>query len=197
MIVRQAPDVAAVLQVVAATGERRQLGVLPFPRRSVEEIHGLPQGGLVVGVRDSTRRGLYRMGVPGLRDTLLRVSPAAAINTGFAVAPTGREAAYYVRDGARLAVEAVDLVTGRHRRVATARPFNLPFWLSDGSLVFTSNDDWYQLRPGERSIRPLLEAPFDLANYRLSANGLRAVANVTFHRGDVYMVRNFGDLLRR
>jgi Tol biopolymer transport system component len=100
-------------------------------------------------------------------------------------------------------VAQVNLNTGTFSRFASlgAEDLGVPTWLNDGSIIFDILETrgaqaLYTIRPGGRAKR-LGALPHAPATYSVSADGRRLVATSRSDKRDVYMIRNFGDFLKR
>ena len=96
-------------RIDAASGQRTGLAVLRPGGRTVNDVHALPGGGMVLSVRDSTMSGIHRFMVPGLPDTVFALPPIQTSAGVLATSPDGREVAAFGQDGRQFYVEGVDL----------------------------------------------------------------------------------------
>jgi tRNA A-37 threonylcarbamoyl transferase component Bud32 len=150
--------------------------------------------------------GIRRLGVPGVPDTTFVIPEFAFRSIALANSPDGQATAWVGFDpnGDSLLVERVSLLDGSMRRLAAfyADGAGGAFWLSDGSLLLQIRETaatlaWYRLPAGGGPPVRLGSPPRYPAEYTMSLDGRRVVANVQEDRPDIYLIRNFAELWRR
>jgi hypothetical protein len=146
------------------------------------------------------------LGVPGRPDTLFPLpEPVGHVNT-LDPSPDGRHLAtigWDINDDSIL-VHRIDLATGHATRLAafSGEGWDMMRWLPGDVLQFGIMETagtlaWYALpASGGRAVR-LGVPPRYPASYRLADDGRRAIARARDFRRDVFVIRNFRDLLAR
>ena len=178
--------------------ERHSMDVAAY-----QSLETLPGGGFVVLSR--TGRQLYRIGVRGLADTVFQLGEEAGLpgqgvpsRDGASLATLGWDESFD-----SVAVQEISLRDGSVRRLAafSGEGYDMISRLPDGSLQFGVLETegtlvWYRLAPGDRPARmgPVPRYP---ASYRMSDDGRRVLARVGDPRPDIFLIRNFGQLLGR
>ena len=100
-------------------------------------------------------------------------------------------------------VATVDIETGRFTRIGgvSGSDPQSSTWLDDGSIMFALREKQgafalYSIVPGQSAER-LGVLPYTLADYSVSNDGRHVAAFGYSDKKDVYMIRNFGKMLRR
>jgi eukaryotic-like serine/threonine-protein kinase len=193
-------DSLHLLATDLATGNARPFGTL-WTGNMGSGPHLLSGGGLVVSNRVPS--GLRRFGVPGLPDTVFGMAESPF---GFVVAasPDGRDAARlgFAPDNSEMVLDRISLLDGSATRLASVRAEGArqTYWLSDGSLVLqlvesSSSLVWFRVPDtGGRPVR-LGTPPHYPAEYSISLDGREVVASVRADLPDIYLIRNFQELL--
>jgi hypothetical protein len=164
--------------------------------------HFLPRGGLVISIQPS---GLLRLRAPGLPDTTFTV-PENSYGAVVGVSPDGRDAVRMAMDANNdsMIVSRMSLVDGSATRLPAfhGAGSEAAYWLSDGTIVFQIRETnatlaWYRLSAVGGSPVRTGTPPRYPADYDISRDGRRIVANVRDDQTDVYLIRNFATLLKR
>jgi len=197
---RRGTDSLLISQVEVPSGRVRQLGMA-----ASDQYIGLetaPGGGMVIRVSDQAFR---RVGIAGLPDSTLRLPDALGALQSFDPSPDGRAVVALSWDppGDSVLVHRVSMVDGSVTRLASfgAEGSQPPRWLSDGSLIVPILETswtlaWYRIpATGGTPVR-LGSPPRFPANYRLSEDGRRVMARPEDRRTDIYLVPNFGEVLK-
>ena len=165
-------------------------------------ITRLPGGGLLFPLRDPM--AIRRFGAPGLPDTTFLMGERWAGFHGVAGAPDGKAAVWVGWDqkGDSVRVERVSLEDGSVRTLATFYPFDggQPYWFDDGTIMVGIRETvaslaWYRVHEDGRPPVRLGSPPRFPAEYDISRDGRRVVATVAEDRPDIYVIRNFAELL--
>src|SRR4029079_6958805 len=147
-------DSLAVQRLDAATGALTDLAAVPWADRG--ELVTLPGGGFLVS--SASGREFRRFGVPGRRDTLLRLAPELGMSSFLEPSPDGRA---LVSLGWNAAEDSISLL--RYSMTdGTVTPLarfagertQQPIWLNDGTILV-----------------PVMETSWTLAWYRIPAAG--------------------------
>jgi protein kinase-like protein len=170
----------------------------------VSRPHPLHGGGVALGVLSPG--GIRRVGVPALPDTTFALGGIGVGSVALAESPDGRGVAWVHSDatGDSILVDRVSLVDGTMTRLAWffAEGGQAPYWLNDGTLLVQIKETeatlvWYRIPlTGGAPVRLGLP-PWFPADYDFSRDGRHIVANVREDRPDVYLIRNFPELVRR
>jgi len=192
-------DSSVVQRLDAATGGLSR--VAAFPTGYVE-IGALPGGGFVALAVDG--RSLRRIGFPGLPDTLFRLPRTYGTISSSDPSPDGRAivAAGWDATDDSVSVARISLLDGSVTRLArfAGEGSQQPAWLPDGSILVPVLETiwtlaWYRIPAGGGKPVRLGSPPRFPATYRFSRDGLSGIARVSDRRADVYLIRNFSDLL--
>jgi hypothetical protein len=201
--VRRDADSVAVLRLDAASGRSEPVGI--FAADQLGNLRPLPQGGLLVTTRSG--RELRRMGVPGLADSTFHLPEGAYEFYDIDPSPDGRDfvSASWATGWDSIMVHRISLTDGGVTRLASFTEgawVEGARWLADGTIIVEIaetdwNLAWYRVpEAGGQPVR-LGTAPHYPADYSFSADGQRVVALAKDVRSDVYLIRNFGEMLRR
>ncbi len=185
-----------------ASGRPREVGV--FRRAEYGGLEGLPGGGIILV--EQTGRRVRIVGAPGRADTAFDFDERIGRVSYMDPSPDGRHFAtigWDFQDDSIL-VHRVDLATGRAARLAafSGEGWDAVRWLPGDVLQFGIMETagtlaWYALPAnGGRAVR-LGVPPRYPASYRLSGDGLRVLVRARDPRTDVYVIRNFRELLAR
>jgi hypothetical protein len=142
--------------------------------------------------------------VPGRRDTLLRLAPELGMSNFMEPSPDGRA---LVSLGWNVTEDSISLfrlsmTDGAVTRLArfAGEGTQQPIWLNDGTILVPILETswtlaWYRI-PAAGGIPVRLGSPPRFpADYRISRDGRRGIARVSDARSDVYVIRNFSELL--
>jgi hypothetical protein len=199
---RRGTDTVGVSRFDLASGRSRPLAT--FAAEDFDEVIPMPGGGFLLLSR--SERELRRIGIPGLADTTFH--PPAGMTHFMHVSPSpdGREAALagWTDGWDSVLVHRMPLMDGSARLLAAFTPEGVSGvrWLTDGTLIVQIEETswnlaWYRL-PAEGGPAVRLGAvPRYPADYRLSADGRRAVALVEDARTDVWLIRGLAEVLKR
>ena len=182
-----------------ATGRLRTSGW--YRAQDYEALETVPGGGYLV---EAPAGRLARVGVPGLRDTTFDLAPSVGRIIGMEPSPDGRSVAttVWLPNEDTLGVHVISLADGSVRRVGTffGEGSETPRWLEDGTLlVVIQETGWtaalYRLTIATgRSVR-LGVLPGTPASYRFAADGKRGIVRAADSRPDIYLIRNFRELI--
>lgn len=200
-LLRVEADSVRLVEIELTTGRSKPFLAIPVVLMGGAP-HVLPGGGVVLSAQPS---GLLRLRAPGLPDTTFAV-PENSYGAVVAVSPDGRDAVRLAMDATNdsMIVSRISLVDGSARRLAAfhADGSEQTYWLSDGTILFQIRETnatlaWYRLpSTGGTPVR-LGMPPRYPADYDMSRDGRHIVANVRDDQTDVYLIRNFGSLLKR
>ena len=173
-----------------------------LPLAAAIKIHPLSDG--AVALVSAQRRSISVIRRPGKRDVtwelpewmnlVARLSPAADART-LAVGGMNRSSDSVV-------VASLDIESGRFTRLGSIAGSDLHglTWLADGTVLSILREPrgaWAFDRSGAgRAVDRLGTLPHAQAEFSLSSDGARVVVFDYRDRNDVYMIRNFGRLLR-
>ena len=194
---RRGADSAVILRVNMATG--RKTPVVTFRSSDFIAVKALPGNGILL----LFPREFRRIGVAGLPDSsfALPVGWVAAVDPS----PDGRE---LVAEGWNttydtVLIHRVSLVDGSATRLAAImgeepRP---PRWITDGAIIAPVVETagtmaWYRIPSAGGAAVRLGSPPQFPAEYAISASGRHAVATANYRRTDIFMIRNFGSVLK-
>ncbi len=200
LLSQQSENERTIIELELASGRRR--AVASYESRDGGFVFVVPGGGLLLAQRDRTLR---RLAVPGLRDTaILMPNRIVAVD----VAPDGRMVALagWNTNQDSLLLFKMSIASGAltpPQAIAGGRIWGLR-WMLDGSLVVPMREAWGFVLYRVDSVRGGAERVGDIPlegtawrALRISRDGRRAVATVSDYRTDIYVIRGFGDLLRR
>jgi len=192
VVTRVGTDSIAVVEIDATNGQRRPLATLSSGRGTFETVAG---GGYV------HLTGINQLDLRGLRartDTVLTITPALGEIIFFEPSPDGRTLATigWSASGDSLEMHAMALEDGRTVKLASfpGEGARSPAWMPDGSLLVAvaqnpGRDQWFRVPAGGGTPIPLpIKLSVD-ASYRVSLDGLRAVARERVERSDIFLLR--------
>jgi hypothetical protein len=199
---------ARLAEVDVATGRSGRVTNLPA-RTSF--IFAIPGGGY--GAADIEAGSARIIGRPGMSDTTWSVprTPGREFTIPGDMAIDGRAFLAFSQSGNSVSVRRVPLDGGAP---SAASSIMVDQWfgvMPDGSLETVRNDStkrvaWYRLAPGSDKVVRLGEAPTqgttiptpsNGAAWGSSEDGRRFVVVKSVDRPDIYLLRNFGELLSR
>jgi len=166
-------------------------------------FHPLADGGVSIVATD--RHALSVINRPGKRDTTWLIPNWMSVITHVARSPDGKSLAVAARSITldTIVVANLDLETGHFARRAAypGEDARVITWLKDGSImfVFRGPDGAFALHkvaPG-RPAEKLGVLPYYRAEFSVSNDGRHVAAFGHNDKNDVYMIRNFGELLPR
>jgi len=206
------PDGARIMYLYGIAGNKIRLMQRDTAGREPREIVVLPQS---VGVHfqpladgavcfmPEKRRSIF-IHRPGKQDVTLHVPDWMRIFGSISSSPDAKSLAFEaVSLSDSLVVGAVDIESRRFTRIGTfagTDPHNIK-WLEDGTLMFVFREPggaWalYRIPPG-RPAQKLGILPHKEADFSISKDGRRVAVFSYSDKNDVYMIRNFGRMLRR
>jgi hypothetical protein len=176
---------------------------IPFEQSDVVEFQPLPDGAVCIIPKARRSLSIIR---PGGKDTVTLRAPGW-IATIWAVAPSpdAKSLAVLAVNPAddSILVATVDIETGVYKKTGSVGEEWLGRirWLEDGSITFDIYETQgamalYTTRPGG-PIRRAGAFPLNDAAVSVSKDGRHMVASNFSFKNDVYMIRNFGNMLRR
>jgi len=185
-----------------SSGTVRPLASVSF--RDVAALYPLPGGGVALSSVSGTTIRL--VGIPGRRDTVFAYPEADGVLQSLDPSPDGREAVTvgWDRNGDSIVVRRVSLIDGHAVQLAAfyADGSQRPYWLPGGTLLLQIRETastwvWYRMPvTGGRPVRTGTPPRSADGTFRLSSDGRRVLARVTINRPDVYVIRNFAEILR-
>ena len=197
VVTRRGPDSLALARLDVASA--RSTAITQVESRGYVTAETVVGGGLVILPTPNTFR---RVGVPGLVDSTFSLPAGWARNLD--PSPDGRA---FVLTGwdvnqDSILVHRVSLVDGSATRLAAFGGEGVfqPAWLDDGTIIVPVLETawtqvWYRVpATGGPPVR-LGSPPRVPGEYRISADGRRAIARAEERHTDVYMIRNYGELL--
>ena len=203
LAVRAGADSIQLLTMQLPGGRRQPFGAVA--RADFGGIMALAGGGAVVLNPDNLRYQF--VGVPGRRDTTFTVPEHQGTIEDFMPSSDGREMLTTGWDQGydTVLIRRVSLADGRMTRLAAiyADGSAMPAYQPDGSLLIpireTGNTTvWYRLpAAGGNLVRMGAPPRAADASYRQSADARTVVARVATKRPDIYIIRNFAELLPR
>jgi hypothetical protein len=167
------------------------------------QFQPLPDGAVWIMAAD--RQSISVIGRPGKGDVTLRlpqwmrtIGPISHSADAKSLAVEGTN-----RSGDSIIVATADIESGRFNRLGTfagSDPQRIT-WLDDGSIMFVLREKQgafalHRLVPG-RPVERLGVLPYTLAEFSVSNDGRHVAAFGSNDKNDVYMIRNFGEMLRR
>lgn len=190
-----------VVEVDSAGGQARDIGNVdgsPTSRLGV-----LRDGGVAVTADDG--RSIRVVGRPGIRDLAWRAPPWIGFMSALSASPDGASLGVLGWDRAldSAIVAQVNLRTGAFTRrgVVAAEDIGNLAWLDDQSLMFDIRETrgtqgLYAIRRDGAPTR-VISLPHAPGKYSLSSDGRHFIAVSRSDKTDVYMIKNFGDFLKR
>jgi hypothetical protein len=152
-----------------------------------------------------TAQSFRRFGIPGLADSTFQLPPALGSVVSIDPAPDGKAFVSISWDpaGDSLLAQRISIVDGSVTRLGAfaAEGSQPPKWFDDGSIVIPILETawtlaWYRIPPGGGIPVRMGTPPRYPAVYRFSGDGLRVMARPQERRTDIYLVPNFGDVLK-
>jgi Tol biopolymer transport system component len=177
---------------------------IPFEQSDVVEFQPLPDGAICI--LPTARRSLSILR-PGSKDTVTLRAPdwIATIWALSSLSPDAKSLAVLAVNPAddSILVATVDIETGVYKKIGSIGEDWLARirWLEDGSITFDIYETHgamalYTTTPGG-PIRRVGAFPFTDAAVSVSNDGRHMVASSFRYKNDVYVIRNFGKMLRR
>jgi hypothetical protein len=157
-------------------------------------------GGLVILPTPATFR---RVGVPGLADSTFPLPAGWGRNVE--PSPDGRAFVVLGWDVNldSILVHRISLVDGSATRLAAfgGEGMYQPTWLDDGTIIVPVDETawtqvWYRIPAAGGPPLRMGSPPQVRGSYRISADGRRLLARSADMRTDIYMIRNYDELLK-
>jgi serine/threonine protein kinase len=177
--------------------------IIRLDQSAAIQFHPLPDG--AVWILPAERRSISVIRRPGKRDVMWHVPDWISGIGSISHSPDAKSLAVHAmnRSFDSVVVATVEIESGRFTRVgvfAGSDP-QMITWLGDGSIMFVLREKQgafalYRIvrgRPAER----LGVLPYTEADYSVSNDGKHLAAFGYSDKKDVYMIRNFGKMLRR
>ncbi len=152
-----------------------------------------------------TPQSFRRFDIPGLADSAFQLPDALGSVVSIDPSPDGKAfvAISWDPNGDSLLVHRVSIGDGSVTRLAAfgGEGSQPPKWFDDGSIVIpiletSSTLAWYRIPPGGGKPVRMGTPPRYPAQYRFSGDGLRVMARAQDRRTDIYLVPNFGEVLK-
>jgi tRNA A-37 threonylcarbamoyl transferase component Bud32 len=162
----------------------------------------LPGGGLLLPLINPP--GIRRVGTPGRTDTTFLLPEGWSASAGLAPSPDGSAVGVvgWSASGDSVLVARLSLNDGSLTQLASFYPQDVgePFWLTDNTLIVPILETaatlaWYRVPIEGGTPKRLGSPPRFPAEYNLSRDGRRVIANTSEDSPDVYVIRNFARLL--
>ncbi len=194
---------------------RDSLGIarMEVPSGRITQVGAIERGDYVVtetvadggAILVPTPQSFRRLGIPGLTDSTFSLPAALGAVTSIDPSPDGKAfvAVSWDPNGDSLLAHRISIVDGSVTRLAAfgAEGQQPPKWFDDGSIVIPILETswtlaWYRIPPGGGKPVRLGTPPRYPAIYRFSGDGLRVMARAQDRRTDIYLVPNFGEVLK-
>jgi Tol biopolymer transport system component len=176
---------------------------IPFEPSDAIGFHPLPDGALCI--IPHTHRSLSIIRRLGKKDVTWQAPPWIGSIWRVSLSPDAKSLAMLAvgPGGDSIVVATVDIETGRYQKLGSigGEWFGRIRWLADGSITFDIYEmqgamALYTTSPGG-PIRRIGVFPLTDADVSVSTDGRHMVASNFSFKNDVYMIRNFGKMLRR
>jgi hypothetical protein len=177
--------------------------IAPLELSAATQFHPLPDG--AVCLIPPERRSISIILRPGKRDTTWRVPDWISLIGSVSHSPDAKSLAVegMNRSGDSVVVATVDIETGRFDSIGVFVGSDPPkiAWLEDGSIMSIFREPqgawvFYRIRRG-RPAKKLKTLPHSRADFSVSNDGRHVAMFRYIDKNDVYMIRNFGKMLRR
>jgi hypothetical protein len=181
----------------------RVIREIPFELSDVVAFHPLPDG--AVCIIPQARRSLSIIRRGGKDAVSLPVPPWIATIWRVSLSPDAKSLAVLAVNPAddSILVATVDIETGHYKKLGSvgAEWLGRIRWLADGTITFDIYETQgamalFAITPGG-PIRRLGTFPLNDADVSVSTDGHRMVASNYSFNNEIYMIRNFGKMLRR
>ncbi len=193
-------DSISIGRVDVPTGRVTALGSVP--RNQFIALETVRGGGAIIR---ATARSFRRFSIPGLPDTTFLLPDTVGTLGALDPAPDGKSfvSVGWDPDGNFILVHRVSIADGSATRLAIlgGEGYQPPKWFDDGSIVIPIletewNLAWYRIAPGGGEAVRMGSPPRFPGLYRWSGDGLRVMARSEERRSDIYLIPNFGQVLR-
>ena len=192
-------DSLAVGRLDLATGRLRAMR--SYRTGEYESLEAIPNGGYVI---EAPAGRLSRVMAPGLPDTSFTLAAGFGRILGIEPSPDGGAVATtgWLPGEDSLAVHVVSLIDGSVKRITVfaGEGSSSPRWLSDGTLLVVIRetgwtDALYRVPLATGRPERVGVLPGSPATFRFAADGRRGVARAFDSRPDIYLIRNFRELV--
>ncbi len=200
---RRGADSVTLDQIDVPSGQSHHIETVAAP--DFVDVEAVPGGGVLVLL---TGKRFRRVHVPGVSDSTLRL-PAALGDLGqsaFDPSPDGRAMVTVSWNDLydSILVHRISVIDGGMTRLAgfAAVDVDQPRWLQDGTIIVPIAETlystvWYRLPAGGGPPERLGSPPRFPAKYWLSADGRRMLATAAETRPDIFLIPNFGEMLKQ
>ena len=181
----------------------RRIREIPFEQSAAVAFYPLPGG--AVCIIPEARRSLSIVPRRGEDSVTWRAPPWIGMIESISLSPDAKSLAVLAVDSAvsAVVVATVDMANGRFAKLGSigGEWLGRIRWLEDSSVTFDVYEAQgglalYTITPGG-AIRRLGALPFSDAAISVSRDGRHTIASSFSFKNDVYMIRNFGKMLRR
>ncbi len=181
----------------------RSAALLTLPARDFVRLEAVVGGGILIQTGQASFR---TFGIRGVPDTTWQLPDTTGSIESFDPSPDGRAAVTLGWDLVNDSVVAyrVSFIDGSATRLASfgAEGLDPPRWLADGTVLLpilesTWTMTWFRMPAAGGAVTRLGPTPHFPATYRFSLDGSRALERQSDPRPDVYLVPNFGEVLKR
>jgi len=195
------PESLLVSRVEVPSGRSRR--ILALPAAEFLRLETGPGEGFVI---QTAQASLRTIGIPGLRDTTLVLPQAIGVISALDPSPDGKAVVTLGWEpmGDSVVAHRVSLVDGSVQRLAAfgAEGLDPPRWFRDGTVLLPVHETsatmtWFRVPAAGGPITRLGAAPNYPADYRFALDGSRAVERQDDIRPDVFLIPNFGEVLKR
>jgi hypothetical protein len=185
------------------TTGRETREIARLEQSAASRFHPLPDG--AVWIMPEERRSISIIRRPGKRDVTWHVPEWISIIGSISHSPDAKSLAVAAVNKSfdSVVVATVDIETGRFTRIGNVggRDPKRTNWLEDGSIMFVIREPSgtfaiYRIVPG-RPAKRLGGLPYMEADFSVSNDGRHVAAFGYDYKSDIYMIRNFGKMLRR
>jgi hypothetical protein len=193
-------DSLAISRMEVPSARTTQVGVMA--RADYVVMETVAGGGEIL---IPTPQSFHRFDIPGLADSTFPLPAALGSVVSIDPAPDGKAFVSISWDpaGDSLLAHRISTMDGSVTRLGAfgAEGSQPPKWFDDGSIVIpiletSSTLVWYRIPPGGGTPVRMGTPPRYPAVYRFSGDGLRVMARPQERRTDIYLVPNFGEVLR-
>jgi hypothetical protein len=208
------PDGAAIMYLHAIEGNkvrlmesdttgRRSREIARFDEAAAASFHPVPDGALCI--IPQRRRALSMIRRPGKGDVTWRAPDWISEIWSVSLSPDMKSLAVLATERGvdSIALATVDIENGRFTRLASvgAEWLGQVMWIEDGSILFDVYETQgapalFRTTPGGATQRLGIFPLYDL-NFSVSRDGRHMVASSFSFKRDIFMIRNFGKMLRR
>jgi hypothetical protein len=190
---------STTISVIDTLGRMRDIAKLPKSYFGLDAMH---DGSIVLLEGDGIN--VARLNMSGQVLSAWKAPPWVAQLGRFTDSPDGKTMAAlgWYQGFDSVVVVRIDVASGAASQMANIpnEGYSRITWLNDGSLLFDLREDrgvqgLYRIIPGGRPTR-LGPLPFYPAHFSYSLDGKRVAAFTGEEKGDVYLIRNFGEIAK-